>query len=854
MLPNKLNSKIKALPLALGVLLLAACGGGGGGGSSAPVSTTISGTASKGTFKNAIVTAFQVKADGTKGDKIKEVRTDAAGKYNIEVSGYTGPVLLEMSGDASTKMVCDIPAGCEGGVAFSGEIPAATLALKSVLPALQGGTIQSAITPFTHLAAEFALSKTGQLSKSNIDAALTQIQDLFDLPNLNATQPADATKALPAGDLDAQRYALMNAAIGQLGGGTLAGIQAKLQALVGQLSTKNGQLLSSEASGNAVVDLADVLGAAQAVQGAGKLMGLNDLIKSALSQQLQEALASTVNTTAEPSTNAGAADLTKAKAFARSVGKFADNLRALDNANLDTVLRDRVKTLDTMADAHALIEPAVGAALAVLGEAALSEDATSHTLNQAGVQEILTEWVNDDSIKVTAGAGMQLVVDRTARTVTLNGAITIQPLRTSYVWNGAAWVPQSVNDGASMTFTVTGLKLVYPSETTATTMHELIISPGGKVASTDLQFSFPAATDSRMQITYATAKSINARDAEEEAESPQSVLIKFDRVELKALKAPASEFSSFVGSAEWKAVKAMLAEAHGAEQREWPMPDTTSLKGTFSSVNGDVMEAALSITYAGSNPKVSPEEGHVRSGMFTYRYDAAAKIAYLSTNAGIFGAGRYYGGSATQLNLKMASHSPTCLTAESLTLGVLWLGCHGSTTVPGSLKAMMDSGWTPYELQAHVENEGDYMFPASLNFNSASNVTVNGVLAYSSEDFVEDATHFARPVLSLTTKIKLPGTDVDFDASITAKRTAFEGGEFTAVLRQGADKLTITSPVVGGEPAISLTNLDGVKVDIGVNEESEKVAIKLNGKELGWIYTLNGLPVARFTDNSLMAL
>ena len=167
---------------------------------------------------------------------------------------------------------------------------------------------------------------------------------------------------------------------------------------------------------------------------------------------------------------------------------------------------------------------------------------------------------------------------------------------------------------------------------------------------------------------------------------------------------------------------------------------------------------------------------------------------------------------------------------------------------------MMDSGWTPYELQAHVENEGDYMFPASLNFNSASNVTVNGVLAYSSEDFVEDATHFARPVLSLTTKIKLPGTDVDFDASITAKRTAFEGGEFTAVLRQGADKLTITSPVVGGEPAISLTNLDGVKVDIGVNEESEKVAIKLNGKELGWIYTLNGLPVARFTDNSLMAL
>lgn len=843
----------KPLCLAMAVLALTACGGGGGG-SSAPAATQITGTASKGAFEKAIVTAFKVNADGSKGDRLKEARTDADGKYTLDISGYAGPVLLEMTADAETLMKCDVPAGCGVGVAFGQKVAAGGLSLSAVLPTVNGGVVKSAITPYTHLAAEFARSQTGALTKANIEKALTQIQDLFDLPDLATTQPADATKLLPAGDLDAQRYALMNAAIGQLGGGTIAGVQDRLNKLADQIRTRGGQLRSSEAGADTVVDLADVLAAAQAVQGAaGGLQGLNDLIKAALAERLAAARDSTGDTQAEASTNAGTTELAKAKAFAKSVGKFADNLRALDNANLDSVLRDRVQTLDTMADAHGLISAALGASLAVMGEAVM-DDTLEGALAKADVQALLDDFVNDNAMKVTAGNGVTLAIDRANRTVTLNGNLTVQPLTVNYVLSGGVWIPRTVNDGSPMTFTVTGLKLTYPSDTVATTTHELIIAAGGKIASTDLQFSFPAGTDSRMQVVFATAKSLEQRDAAEEEEIPNSVLIRLDNVELKALKAPADEFSRFVGRAEWKVVKSMLDKTHGTGQRAWPMPDTTSLKGTFSSGAGDVMEAAVSLTYAGSNPRISPEEGHVRAGLFKYRFDAVAKAAYLTANTGYFGGGWF--DQVTSLRITQGSNG--CLTGTAQNAGVnpptYWLGCYGQSTVPASLKAMADSGWIPYPLQAQVEKEGGYGFPSTLNFSSASEVTVNGVLVYSNEDLAEDATHFARPVLSLTTKIKLPGTAVDVEASITAKRTAYKGGEFTATLRQGADKLTITSPVVGGEPAISLTNLDGVKVDVDLNETGDRMAIRLNGKELGWIYTLNGLPVARFTDNSLMAL
>jgi len=73
-------------------------------------------------------------------------------------------------------------------------------------------------------------------------------------------------------------------------------------------------------------------------------------------------------------------------------------------------------------------------------------------------------------------------------------------------------------------------------------------------------------------------------------------------------------------------------------------------------------------------------------------------------------------------------------------------------------------------------------------------------------------------------------------------------------LRVGNDKLTISSPVAGGKPFITLSNKDNVSVEANVLETDKKVEIKIGGKVLGWVYTVSNVPVAKFIDGSIKAL
>lgn len=132
----------KALPIAILTTLLAACGGGSsdsGTSNIAPAVTegTITGTASKGILQKAIVTAYKI-SDGKKGEKLgTPVMTGDNGEYSLKISGYAGAVLLEMTSDANTKMLCDIPAGCESTTDFGKPVSAAGLTLQTVLPELK---------------------------------------------------------------------------------------------------------------------------------------------------------------------------------------------------------------------------------------------------------------------------------------------------------------------------------------------------------------------------------------------------------------------------------------------------------------------------------------------------------------------------------------------------------------------------------------------------------------------------------------------------------------------------------------------------------------------------------------------
>ncbi|HNN28856.1 MAG TPA: hypothetical protein PKL36_07375, partial [Agitococcus sp.] len=304
----------KILSAAVLSVLLAACGGGGdddGTATITPVVTesSITGTAVKGLLQAAKVTAYKV-VDGKKGDKITETTTDNNGAYTLKVSGYSGAVILEMTADASTKMLCDIPTGCEGDVKFNAPIAVNGLVLQTVLPELKA-TNKTAITPFTHLAAKYAEDKG--FNKTNIETALTQIADLFNLPALNDTTAVNPSGNLATANTAEQQYAIMNAAIAQLAG-KVADISAKLNALAVEINSKNGQLQSSEAVGkNDKLDLADVLAAAKAVAESNQFKNaVNSAVKTLLAAQLELANKSQDITTAAPTNGAGLDDLAKA--------------------------------------------------------------------------------------------------------------------------------------------------------------------------------------------------------------------------------------------------------------------------------------------------------------------------------------------------------------------------------------------------------------------------------------------------------------------------------------------------------------------------------------------------------------
>ncbi len=88
-------------PVLITSALITACGGGGGGTSTDPVTpvaatTTVSGVASKGPLKRAMVKAYAVKDDGTRGDLIASKETDDTGAYTLDLGTYAGPVQLEV--------------------------------------------------------------------------------------------------------------------------------------------------------------------------------------------------------------------------------------------------------------------------------------------------------------------------------------------------------------------------------------------------------------------------------------------------------------------------------------------------------------------------------------------------------------------------------------------------------------------------------------------------------------------------------------------------------------------------------------------------------------------------------------
>nr|HNH44175.1 hypothetical protein [Agitococcus sp.] len=779
----------KILSAAVLSVLLAACGGGGdddGTATVAPVVTesSITGTAVKGLLQAAKVTAYKV-VDGKKGDKITETTTDNNGAYTLKVSGYSGAVILEMTADASTKMLCDIPTGCEGSVEFNAPIGVNGLVLQTVLPELKA-TNKTAITPFTHLAAKYAEDKG--FNKTNIETALTQIADLFNLPALNDTTAVNPSGNLATANTAEQQYAIMNAAIAQLAG-KVADISAKLNALAVEINSKNGQLQSSEAVGkNDKLDLADVLAAAKAVAESNQFKNaVNSAVKTLLAAQLELANKSQDITTAAPTNGAGLDDLAKAKAFVNSASLLLSTLQQYDDQSFIKTAEQKVKSIQALTDGDSLIFDALDAATFLMVEA-VDKSPLSRTLATADLNALFVGTnYNEGTLQAIASNDLKLIIDASTNTAVLNGELKLQRKKRNYSNGTWTWV----NDGIAKGFTITNFKISYPSKTASTKEFTVAIDANSKIKTANVELGFASDSQNRVTAYFDAANTlqshIDAASSTNTAHLPVKVEAKLDRITLKVLNAPASEMSQFVGNATLSGKRLNLDTTTGGK-RLWPMPDLATLSGKFSSADGDMVESTASVALSEMNPLVSPEQNFISTGFYNYQYNPQANTITLKPKKGTI----YYS-NATQVVLSMDSQY--CAGGQKrlmANVGYSWLGnCTTNTDAAVAYKEFVTTYNYWWALRANVDSDGMYIpvYPANFDYKS-TNAQVDGKLFYSEDTLSEDATHQVKGTITANTKIKLVGNAAaDIEALVTANYAGQQNGNLTMTVRAGEEKI-----------------------------------------------------------------
>lgn len=247
----KLTLMFHLLIVCAGLLALTGCSNDD---DAAPAASTTA-TASLGLIQNATVNFY--RADGT--TLIGSGDTGSSGSVTVPATGYTGPVIIEVLGDADATYF-DESAG--SAIAFG-----AGQTLRAVMAA-PGGEV--AVTPLTELAYQ-AAANAGQIpiSAAQADAANEAVRAAL-APGLasilSVPTPFDAsTTSGSLTDTEAGRYALILAALAELASGDASPALTVLQALVadaadGQIDGQaNGSSVSAPYS-NFISDMETALG------------------------------------------------------------------------------------------------------------------------------------------------------------------------------------------------------------------------------------------------------------------------------------------------------------------------------------------------------------------------------------------------------------------------------------------------------------------------------------------------------------------------------------------------------------------------------------------------------------------
>ncbi len=356
--------------------LLSACGGGSDG-SATPVTpvgpgTSLSGVASKGPLKHAMVSAYAIGTDGIRGAKLAEKETDDTGAYTLDLGTYSGAVQLEVAVIAGKTLSKDEATGQDVSLPNDFKLRANT-----TVSANTGSTsaIQSAsITPFTELANQIALD-SGGLNAANLASASKVVFDLIGVDPV-ATKPLDAAAAPPANATDAEkRYALFNAAVSAMANSAPTTTDAVTRACFTAAAADKGKKIKcatdqiaksvtvTPAAGGAVATLVANhklvgLGAAlvkasadEAINKTGHTVSVDSADAKHLDAIEKDVVAGTITPIKLVVTPEESSDIAKAKQF---FSRLRSNAAALASAPLETGLAVGVKAFGDSVRSEAL--------------------------------------------------------------------------------------------------------------------------------------------------------------------------------------------------------------------------------------------------------------------------------------------------------------------------------------------------------------------------------------------------------------------------------------------------------------------------------------------------------------------
>jgi len=337
------------------LLALVACGGGGGGSAS---TVSVSGVASKGLLRNAVVTAYAVSA-GVKGAALANTTTDANGSYTLTGLPPGALVLVEVTpkADGSTTML-------DEATDLVVPVPAASnFALRAAVNLDGSGTTSAQITPFSEMAVALAASKGG-LTPDVVTAANTTVSNFAGVQILTASP---AFSQVNGETVAANEAAVKLAAVSEL---AKTGVVGNCAALPGTPTTEQV--------------LANVSCVTNYLAAQGTSQGVVDALAPALAAAKSDA-AATVNTAAiidiAPVAYVETATQTAIQEAKTLIASVRSTATALSNKSDATSLAARVQAV---ADASlGVAQPLDDSTMTLL--TALSEAITAHEDPATGV-------------------------------------------------------------------------------------------------------------------------------------------------------------------------------------------------------------------------------------------------------------------------------------------------------------------------------------------------------------------------------------------------------------------------------------------------------------------------------------